>query len=312
MSTHALDTAAFLSAFGAPQSDGAIISDEVAKFDFRYDRLAPDERDAVILSVLDKIDGATLVGEHRHNIWEMAWSDVAKRYRETGDLSSLEPSFIGGSAYIRLLGDYARPLKEKFEFNYFRVLRTWLFRKFLADATHVYEFGCGSGFNLAALAQMFPDKQLVGLDWATAAVDVINEFSGRFDFNLKGQRFNFFEPSASLEFGPKVAAMTFCALEQTGERFKGFIDWLLEQKPGIVVSMEPTPEFYDANNLYDSLALRYHTKRQYLSGYYTYLRKLADEGKIDLIISRRLNMGSQFHEGYSLLVWRPRRGIEAS
>jgi SAM-dependent methyltransferase len=296
----------FLDAFGAPEEDAGLIRAEVAKHDFRYRRLPQDERDALVLSILKKLDGFTQVGEHRHGIWETAWSDVANRYDcSGGDLSSLEPSFIGGTGYIRLQGDYAWPLAPKFEFSYFRVFRLWLFCKYLADARRVCEFGCGSGFNLAALAQIAPDKQLVGLDWAAPAVDLINRFSQKHGFNLTGRSFDFFNPDPSFELGPGSVAMTFCALEQTGERCVTFIDWLMEKKPDLVISMEPVLDFYDPGSLCDDMAIRYHTHRQYLQGYLGRVRELEAQGRVEIVQARRLGMGSLYHEGYSLLIWKP-------
>lgn len=302
----ALTVGDFLAAFEAEPEDAALFADEVGCHDFRYRRLPQAERDAVILSVLRRLDGFTQVGAHRHDIWQSAWADVARRYDESGsDLAALEPSFIGATPYIRLLGDYAQPLAAGFEFNFFRVLRHWLFAKYLAEPRHVYEFGCGSGFNLVALAQSAPDKRLVGLDWAAPAVDLIARVAADHKLPLEARRFDFFAPDPDMTLEPNTAVMTFCALEQTSERCTIFLDWLLERAPEIVVSMEPVLDFYDPDSLVDDLAIRYHTRRRYLTGYLPWLTAQAEAGRIELIKARRLRMGSLFHEGYSLLIWRP-------
>lgn len=302
----ALTTADFLAAFDAAPDDAALIDAEVARHDFRYRRLAQAERDAVILSVLRKLGGFTQVGAHRHDIWSMAWADVARRYDDSkGDLSALEPGFIGGTQHIRLLGDYALPVVPGFEFNYFRVLRRWLFGKYLAPHRDVYEFGCGSGFNLVALALAAPDKRLTGLDWAEPAVDLIHRVAEANSLPLTGRRFDFFAPDGDLVLEPGAAVTTFCALEQTGERCTIFLDWLLERRPALVVSMEPVLDFYDPDSLFDDLAIRYHTGRKYLNGYLPWLHAQAAAGRVELLKARRLGMGSLYHEGYSLLIWRP-------
>lgn len=296
----------FVNAFAAPASDTDLIAAEVAKYDFRYHRLPQAERDALILSILHKLDGFTQVGEHRQSIWEMAWGDVAARYDQSqDDLAALEPSFIGGTGVIRLLGDYARPVTAGFEFGYFRVLRSWLFQRYLKDAARVFEFGCGSGFNLATLAQMAPEKELVGLDWAESACSLINRFAQTHDFNLRGQRFDFFHPSDDVTLGAGSVAMTFCALEQTGDRCGTFVRWLVDKKPDLVISMEPVLDFYDPTSLFDDMVIRYHTHRKYLSGYYPLLKQLEAEKKVEILTARRLQMGSLYHEGYSLLIWKP-------
>jgi hypothetical protein len=304
--TFALTVPDFLAAFGAPHEDADLIRDEVARHDFRYRRLPQDERDAVMLSVLSRLDSFTQVGEHRLDIWSMAWGDVARRYDDSGgDPAALEPSFIGGGDYVRLLGDFAKPLAKGFEFNYFRVLRQWLFRRFLREAAQVNEFGCGSGFNLVALAAEFPDKRLVGLDWAPSAVDLLGRVAEVHRLPIAARRFDFFAPDDGVILGPGSAALTFCALEQTGDRCGPFIDWLLERRPDLVISMEPVLDFYDPALLFDHLVARYHTHRRYLSGYYGRLKELEAAGRIELVAARRLGMGSLYHEGYSLLIWKP-------
>ncbi len=109
---------------------------------------------------------------------------------------------------------------------------------------------------------------------------------------------------------PHAAVMTFCALEQTSERCTIFLDWLLERRPEIVVSMEPVLDFYEADSLIDDLAIRYHTRRRYLTAICLAHRQ-AEAGRIELIKARRLRMGSLFHEGFSLLIWRPARHASA-
>jgi SAM-dependent methyltransferase len=301
-----LTLADVLQFLGTSEADGAIIAEEFSKYDFGYRRLAQGERDALILGILKKLDAFTQVGEHRKHIWEMAWSDVAKRYAENqGRLADLEPSFVGGTGQIRLQGDYAIPLDKKFELNFFRVIRTWLFRKYLRDTASVYEFGCGSGYNLAALAEMAPEKRLVGLDWAVPAVGLINEVAAKYGFKLEGRQFDFFHPDENLTLEPGAGVMTFCALEQTGAGFTTFIDWLLRRRPGVVISMEPMIEFYDRDSLVDDLAIRYHEHRKYLNGYYSYVARLAEQSKVEILKAKRLGLGSLYHEGYSLLIWRP-------
>lgn len=300
------DLAYFIKSFDASAQEGGWIAEELVKYDFSYRRLTQEERDALILLVLNRLDGFTQVGAHRHNIWEMAWGDVASCYAASqGDLSALEPSFIGATQEIRLGGDFAVPTEPKFEMNFFRVFRLWLYKKYLGDARRVYEFGCGSGFNLAALAQLAPDKELIGLDWAKPAVDLMNGFAQKQGFNLTGREFDFFAPDPKLKLGSGSVVMTFCALEQTGERFRGFIDWLLEQKPDLVMHMEPIFEFYDPTRLFDALAMRYHQHRHYLKGFYTYMNELVAAGRVEILKARRMGYGSLFHEGTSMLIWRP-------
>lgn len=307
MSEYSYTSSDFLAAFDAPETDRTFIEAEMKPYNFSFARLGREERDAVILGILKNLDGFTQVGEHRHGIWTDAWGELAQRYYDGGgDLAALDPPFMGATPTLRINGDYARPLVSQFETHWFRVLRRWLFRTYLGEARRVAEFGCGSGFNLVTLAKMYPKAQLIGLDWAQPVVELMNDIGERHSLNITGRRFDFFNPDLGFDFGgPGNVAMTFCALEQTGERYDIFLDWLVERSPDLVVSMEPAIELYDENSLFDYMTIRYHTGRKYLNGYYTAVRRLAAEGRAEIIKERRLGFGSLYHEGYSLLIWRP-------
>lgn len=306
-SDHVYGVEDFLRAFGASDRDRAVIAAEAGKYDFTYHRLDQAERDAVILGILKKLDAFTQVGAARHGIWEAAWSDLAAAYYASGeDLAALDPPFMGATPVLRLGGDYARPKVAAFETHWFRVLRRWLLSSWLGDARRVCEFGCGSGFNLVTLAQMRPELELVGLDWSPSVVELMNRIGAKHGFKLHGRRFDFFNPDADFAFGGTGnVAMTFCALEQVGDQHGIFVDWLLARKPDLVISMEPALELYDPDNLVDHMAISYHTHRKYLTGYYSRVRQLEAEGKAEILDCRRLGFGSLYHEGYSLLIWRP-------
>lgn len=298
----------FLAAFGGSAGDETFFAEEAAKYDFSYRRLTREERDGAILSVLKRLDGFTEVGAHRHGIWTDSWEETRQRYvKSGGDIEALDPPFMGATPIVRLRGDYAIPKDPAFEHHWFRVFRHWIFKKFLGEQgpSRVFEFGCGSGFNLATIAQFFPDKELVGLDWAQPAVDLVDHVAKDHGFSLSGRRFDFFNIDKSIDVGPSAAVTTFCALEQTGERFSEFFNWLMEAKPGLVISMEPSVENYDQDDLHDYLAWRYHTHRKYLDGYFAAVRDAASQGKAEILWDRRPKFGSFYHEGYSLLIWRP-------
>jgi SAM-dependent methyltransferase len=178
----------------------------------------------------------------------------------------------------------------------------------MSDAEEVYEFGCGSGYNLVALAQRYPQIQLTGLDWVESAVELVNRVGRAHDLRLQGRRFDFFNPDSSISFGPRSVAVTMAALEQVGSGYGKFLEFLLQKRPSLVVNLEPLYELYDPTNLVDYLAMRYHKTRGYLDGYLSCLRKLEAEKRIEIIHTHRPCFGSLFHEGYSLVVWRPLKG----
>lgn len=250
--------------------------------------------------------GFSIVGEHRADIWRDAWQEQLERFEASGfDIKALNPKFVDGSTVLRWQGAYIRSLSPQFELAFMEILRDYLFRKFLADIDSLYEFGSGSAFNVAAYAKLCPDVPITALDWAPAAVRIADLLRERHGMKIQGKRFDFFAPGKDIVLGHGAGVLTMCALEQTGERFGPFLDYLLEQRPRRVVHMEPTLELYDPASDHDRLAIEYHARRKYLSGLLPTLRRLADGGCIRIPFSRRLRFGSRFHECFSVHVWEP-------
>ena len=289
----------------------APVRERIEAADFRYQLLTQAERDAVILDVLTRLESGELsrVGEHRQQVWDKGWDENLQAFTNSGfNLESLTPRFIRTGPICRLNQDYVRRVDQRFEFLFHDVVRRWLFLTFMAEVERVFEFGCGSAYNLVALSDLAPALPLIGLDWAASAVSLASSIGRERGINLTGRQFDFFHPDASLDVGSGDAALTIHALEQIGSKCEPFLQFLLEKRPRICVHLEPMLELYDPANLVDHLAIRYHTMRGYLSGFLSRLRQLEAEGRIEILTVRRLGFGSLYHEAYSIAVWRPAKG----
>ncbi len=275
--------------------------------DLRYCELSADETEKLINSIEIKIDqGFAKVGSHRADVWESAWAEVKDAFFLSGmDPKVLNPNFIGSFDYLRYNGRYVRPQVREFELFFFEIFRDWLFSTYASAFDRIYEFGSGSGFNLIELSSKFPGKELVGFDWSESAVKILNEFAGHMDLNIRGSRFDFFNPDQTLNIPSDTLVMTFCAFEQVGTDFNPMLDFLLAKRPRLVIQMEPTLEFYDSSCRFDQIAIEYHKSRGYLSGYHTRLCELARDSRINYLRAKRLNFGSAYNECYSLHVWEP-------
>lgn len=280
----------------------------IAAADLRYERPSGRARDDIILKVLSHIESGkpTAVGEHRAGIWEACWSDNLQRFVDAGlKPESLVPSFVTPGLAVRLDQDYALPASPRYEIAVLEVCRAYLFERFFREVEAVYEFGCGSGFNLVALSQQLPGKKLYGLDWSKSARETVDLIRTSLGIDVTGRHFDFFNPDRSLALGARAGVLTMCALEQVGPRYGAFVDYLLEKKPAVCVHMEPLVELYDQANLIDHLALLYHRRRGYLEGFLPALRELESRRRIEILDARRFYVGSLYHEGYSLVAWRP-------
>lgn len=280
----------------------------IAQHDFRYRKLEGNKRDQVLLEVLKRIDSDqfSVAGKEGKARWEKGWLENLKSFMEhSRDLSKLVPKYIRQNQPLRLDQNYVMPSDSNFELNWYEVFRLWLFRTYLRDAETIYEFGCGSGFNLVVLSQLYAEKKFYGLDWAEASRDIVNELARTYGWNMTGLLFDFFSPDENVKIADNSAILTIGALEQTGCDYEPFLQYLLKASPKLCVHVEPILEWYDENNLIDYAAIKFHKKRKYWEGFPNRLKELENEGQVEILKTQRSYFGSLYIEGYSHLIWRP-------
>ncbi|MBA4373146.1 MAG: hypothetical protein C0402_09840 [Thermodesulfovibrio sp.] len=280
----------------------------IDNLDFRYRRPDTAGRDRILLEVIRRLDSGNMSvsGEKRRPEWEKGWAENLQTFvQHDFDLGQLTPKYVRPDQPVRLHQEYVLPVCAEFELNFYTVFRNWLFRQYLHDAGTVFEFGCGTGYNLAMLARLFPQKQLYGLDWSVSSRDLVNKIAEATGYAITGLLFDMFSPDDTLVFPSGSAVLTLNSLEQLGTDHEQLIQFFLRKAPALCIHAEPFYELYDEKILPDYLAMQYHAKRNYLRGYLPRLRQLEEEGRIEILRIHRVPFGSLFHEGYSLCVWRP-------
>jgi len=280
----------------------------IAKTDFRYKILEGEERDRVLLDVLKKIESDTQIigAAGRQDVWEQGWEGNLQDFINSGyNLDTLTPKFIRPNQVIRFKGNYIMPSNPMFELDYFRVFRRWLFNKYLRDVDSIYEFGCGTGFNLVELAQLYPEKKLHGLDFVPSSRDLVNKIGEVYGWKITGYLFDMLSPDENFEIENNSAIFTIGAIEQLAGNFEPFLQFLFKSSPELCIHIEPTIELYDENNLIDYLAMKFHRKRGYTENYLTRLRELEAQNRIEILKVKRPFFGGLYMEGYSHMIWKP-------
>ncbi len=299
----------FAIAFGVTAENlSADCKSKIAEYDFRFEPIEAEEHNKLVLETLKKLDGGELspVGSHRRGVWEKAWSEHLRDFVASDySLESLLPKYYKSHQYLRFKQRYIKPVDPNFEVDFYAVLRLWLFRQYLTDVQNVYELGCGSGLNLVMLAQMFPEKNLYGLDWASASQQIMSELSRKYGWKIKGHQFDLFNPDQNFDLADNNAVLTMTSLEQLGDKHGPLLDYLLRQAPTLCISVEPLLELYEEGNLLDYLAIKYHQRRGYLKHYLTALMQLEQENKVEILCVQRSYFGGFFNESYSVVVWKP-------
>ena len=276
--------------------------------DLRY-TIINDSRDhEFILDVLKKImtDKQVIGAPERTGVWDNGWGENLRDFKSTKDKSSIVPKFIRPNNAIRLNGKFCNALNPYFERDFAKIIQLHLYHKFISkDIKEVHEFGCGSGFNLINLSEVRPDLILNGSDFVDSSVQLIKELSDHYDLNLNSRKFNMLNPDYDYEIRENSCVFTHGAIEQLASKFEPFIDFLIHKKPEICFHIEPVSEVYNEDSLFDYLQLLFHKKRGYTSGLLPHLQKLEENNIIKDLWVKRLNFGSKFMEGYTVIAWKP-------
>lgn len=304
-----LTVADFADLFGVnPDTLPAACLDLINQGNWAYAPYPQPERDLIILDFLRRIRDRqfSFVTDGDKARWIEGWGENLKEFQQSGgDIDSLLPRYIRPNMPVRLFGDFVKTEDPFFEKHWYEVFREWLFLTFFKRFDHIFEFGCGSGFNVARLAEMYPGTTVHGLDWAEPSVKIVENLRAVRGLRTYGHLFDFFEPDYTLDIPANSVVVTIGALEQTGQNNAKFLEFLMAKRPALVVHIEPTYDWYDANSLVDHLAITAHELRNFWRGYHEQLLRLRDQGAVEILKMKRSYFGSLVLEGYSQTIWRP-------
>jgi len=284
------------------------LREKCGKANLQYEELSDTARDEYVLEVARELVTGDLVtaGEHRLADWELGWEENCEAWKRSNDLESLIPRYHGKYTLLHWKQNVIRPLVPYFDYYVHCVIVDWVVEKYLSQVNAIYEFGCGPAYHLLRARQYNSKARLIGLDWAKSSQSIITEIvkSGE-EANLEGYNFDFYCPDYSLDMYPNSGVLTVAALEQVGNRFEDFLQFLVKKRPKVCVHLEPIDELMDPDHLIDQLSVMYCRKRNYLNGFLTRLRQLQELGVVKIHNAQRTYTGSFFIEGHSLVVWSP-------
>lgn len=281
---------------------------KIKEYDLSYYDLTPPERDASIQKIVDVLLTSNLeeAGEHRLEQWEKGWGQNLAELEASSSVEAVIPGYYGKYNVLRWKQKFIKPAHKDVERNLHAIIQDWLFDKYMRSAETVYEFGCGPGHNLFRVRRVNPKAKIWGLDWAVSSQKIIQRFARNgVDRNFFAKQFNFFSPDENFNLENNSIVYTSASIEQVGTQYERFVEYLLRQRPGLCIHIEPIAELLDENNLLDYLSIQYFKKRKYLSGYLDHLRRLENQGQIKIQRAQRTYIGSLFIEGYSVIVWAP-------
>jgi hypothetical protein len=292
---------------GFPISDNC--KSLIDNLDTNFVYLDQKERDDVILNIIKHITlNLEKAGQHRLTKWENGWYENFELLKNGKNINDLVPKYFGKYDIARWKGDFVKTKNKHFDYYQIIILVDAILHEYIGNKyDNIFEFGCGPSYHLLRFGEFNKNINLIGLDWTEASQNIIKEINDlNINNKIKGYNFNFFTPDYQLDIPKNSAVFTVNALEQIGNDYKEFIDFLLYKKPDLCINFEPMPELLD-NNLVDQLSVMYSEKRNYLKGYLSYLEQLEKEDKIEIVLKKRLYAGSLYLEGYPVIIWEPKK-----
>ena len=285
------------------------LKEKINNYKLTYASVDNEERDRYLLKIIEVLlhDDLVEAGVHRLLDWEKGWGENRDQYDKNANFESLMPKYFGKYGLIRWKQQLVKPVSYNFDYYILAVILDWIFEKYrIFEFDNIYEFGCGTGHNLFRIREFNKHAKLWGLDWATSSQEIIEKYAiEQRDMNLFAQRFDFFNPNFEFRIQPNSLIYTVESIEQIGNQYELFVQYLLDQQPMLCIHIEPISELLDSTNLLDYLSIKYIEKRKYLSGYYDYLLKLEKMGNLKILQAQRTYVGSLFVEGYSVIAWSP-------
>jgi hypothetical protein len=290
---------------GFPISDAC--KNLINKLDLTFEPLTPQERDAALLDIVRCLNvNLEKTGQHRLEKWEKGWYENFELFKNGSSIDSLVPKYFGKYNIARWKGELVYGNTKYFDYYQLIVLIDAILHEYVGTKyDNLFEFGCGPAYHLLRFGNFNPDINLIGLDWTEASQTIIKEINELgINNKISGHKLDFFNPDYSIEIPENSAVFTCSALEQVNSNYKEFVDFLIAKKPALCINFEPMNELLDSGSLIDSLSIMYAEKRNYLNGYIPYLEQLEQEGKIEIILKKRLCAGSLYLEGYPVIIWK--------
>lgn len=245
-------------------------------------------------------------GKQYKNKWEKGWYENYYKFKKTYNFSDLIPKYFFKERVSRIGNNLIKTRSKYFDYKILNLITSYIFEKYLKNEKKIIEFGCGTGHNLLNLNNYNNKAKLYGLDWASSSQKILKLISAKYP-NIQGYKFDYFNPKLNNNLNlpkNKWCCYTVASLEQIGNNFKKYMNFLRKYKPRLVVNIEPINELMNRDLILDYLSVKYSQKRNYLDGYFSYLKVLEKKKILKFLEIKKSYFGSLYINGYSILAWK--------
>ena len=135
----------------------------VDKFDLSYYKIKETDFQKEILAALKRIqyDTQKVDNPERADVWENGWGENLRDFEDSLDIDDLIPKYFRPDIPFRLQGHLVKSNNTRFEYELGNIIKQCLYEMYAADVEDIYDFGCGTGYNLIQIGKMFPEKMRI-------------------------------------------------------------------------------------------------------------------------------------------------------
>ena len=244
-----------------------------------------------------KKNAFSLSGSERQSEWENGWNGAGVRpdpYNQNINI----PFYFGKNDFIRINGELYNSKDKYAELKFLRALHFagyQILDNIISKDFALAEYGCGTGHNII----LAPNKyQKYAYDWVWASKKNLSNFP-----EITYGICNFFDNKTFSSPKKEYVVFTNDALEQTGAKFKQFIDYHVENKNCLGgIHFEPVPgQFTGMLGLQSDT---YHYTRGYLVGLIEYLNLYELKKQIKEVCNFPSGLGSKFMNSHHVILWK--------
>ncbi len=266
---------------------------DIDKLERTSRRLSATELSEVFKYVKERV--ITQKSKPEKDQWEKYWEEMLNSGQD-------HPSFFLKKRFqniYRLNGSFAEINGDTVCVSVLQEILSKINSLYLKDCDFLVEFGSGTGSNIKYISELNQNISSFGSDFSESSLGILKRKGlNSFFFDMKNPSLSSL-PKIVQENLNRTAFLTSGSMEQLGDAWRNFVDFVLEVKPSKIINIEPIYEYYDDSE-FDSLARQFHLNKKYFSGYVNFLK----DKKIHLI-EHRHKFGTLFDEGFNTIITSP-------
>ena len=272
---------------------------------YKLVRVTSSELSVIESNLKNLIEKFTNTRSRNIQKWEIGWKENLIEVINSKDFErALIPKYLTKSKYLRVNGKYYKALQvNDIPLIHHDVIASLLRKLPKIDFDKIVELGAGSCNNAKLINNLFPSTPLLLTDWSSESISIANQLNRIISNKISGAFYDFFALENAVDLS-NCLVITVHSLEQIGSDMS-VLERILEKKPKLILNIEPIIEDYKTTSEAGSLMIDLHNRREYFTGFPSWLSAKAQNKKLRILQSGKVRIGTEISEPYSFYIWEP-------